>query len=223
MSEAAAKPQGTGAHGFAFEELIGRALGHLRLELDAGWVMHIQNEIQIRAYFQEPSLNGVDHMVQMEDPSGVQHLFLIQEKWKLVTKQSEVSQFLDCCARILARMPDYKGQIHRLWVSRTVPSANGEKSLIEGQAVLVQCCTSQNLLAYMTILVMCETLGIRSAAEGLLAKMGSLLPSKEDGVLPAVQEEANLADLTFQPVSNFGEKRVLKVTKDTVVRVVKGV
>jgi hypothetical protein len=160
-------------------------------------------------------------MVQVEDPSGVQHLFLIQEKWKLVTKQNEVSQFLDCCARILARMPDYKGKIHRLWVSRTVPSANGEKSLLEGQAILVQCCTSQSLLAYMTVLIVCEVLGVREEAEGILAKMGSLLPSKEDGILPEV-EEANMADLTFQPVSNFGEKRVLKVTKDTVVRVVKG-
>ena len=218
--QASGKPQSTGAHGFAFEKLIGNALGYLSLAMkddDESWVSIVQDENQIRAFFKEPSLNGVDHMVQIQDPSGCQHLFLIQEKWKLVTNQREVSQFLDCCARIIARMPDYKGQVHRMWVSRTIPSLNGEKSLAEGQAITVQCVTSQNILAYNTILIICELLGRRDLAVTLLMKMGSLLPSKEDGVLDDLS--ADIAQNTFQPVSDFGEKRVLPITKQTVVRV----
>ena len=218
------KPGGTGAHGFAFEELVGKALHHLKVRLDEddeGWVMIIQNEQQIRAFFKEPSLNGVDHMVQIEDLEGKQHLFFIQEKWKLQTKQNEVSQFLDCCARLLGRMPDYRGEIHRLWVSRTVPSQNGEKSLKEGKAILVQTCTSQTVLAFNTILIMCEILGCRKVAAEILPKMGGLLPSEEDGKMEDLPVEEGPPS-TFQPVSNFGEKRVLPITKQTVVRVLKG-
>ena len=214
---------GTGAHGFAFEELVGKALHHLKVRLDEddeGWVMIIQNELQIRGFFKEPSLNGVDHMVQIEDPEGNQHLFFIQEKWKLQTKQNEVSQFLDCCARLLGRMPDYKGQVHKLWVSRTVPSQNGEKSLKEGKAILVQTCTSQTMLAFNTIIVICELLEERHIAAEILPRMGSLLPSEEDGKMEDLPVEEG-APTTFQPVSNFGEKRVLPITKQTVVRVMK--
>jgi hypothetical protein len=224
------QPQATGVHGFAFEKLIGSALSHLKaameedqinLEQADSWVCIVQDENQIRAFFKEVSLNGVDHMIQIETPSGDQHLFLIQEKWKLQTNQREVSQFLDCCARILARMPDYKGKIHRLWVSRTIPSLNGEKSLIEGQAILVQCVTSQNLLAVNTILTICEVLERRDLGLAVVEKIGNLLPSKEDGVLAPAEAEADTARNTFQPVSDFGEKRVLPITKQTVVRVLK--
>ena len=211
----------TGAHGVAFETLVGNALKLLRGHMEAeGWTCQVRHENEIRAFFKEPSLNGVDHQVLLEDASGIQHMFLIQEKWKLVTNQREVSQFLDCCARILARMPEYKGVIHRIWVSRTVPSQNGEKSLAEGQAILVQCCTSQNMLAFNLILTVCEVLERRDFAEKVLDKLGSLLPSKEDGVLEDV--EPDIQQNTFQPVSDFGEKRVLPITKQTVVRVLKG-
>ena len=183
------------------------------------WIIVIHDEQEIRDFFKEQSLNGVDHMVQIQDPTGQQHLFLIQEKWKVLTNQREVSQFLDCCARILARMPDYKGLTHRLWVSRTVPSLNGDKSLQEGQCIVVQTCTSQTMLAVNTLLMICELLGnIRSVALGIIDKLGSLLPSAEEAIVdPKVTEEQN----TFEPVSNFGEKRVLPITKQTVVMVKK--
>ena len=183
------------------------------------WIIVIHDEQEIRDFFKEQSLNGVDHMVQIQDPTGQQHLFLIQEKWKVLTNQREVSQFLDCCARILARMPDYKGLTHRLWVSRTVPSLNGDKSLQEGQCIVVQTCTSQTMLAVNTLLMICELLGnIRSVALGIIEKLGSLLPSAEEAIVdPKVTEEQN----TFEPVSNFGEKRVLPITKQTVVTVKK--
>jgi len=203
------------AQGFAFERRIGYILNQLKESLE-GWIFLVHDEQGIREFFKEQSLNGVDHMVQVQDPDGHQHLFFIQEKWKLLTNQREVSQFLDCCARILARMPDYKGTIHRLWVSRTVPSLNGEKSLNEGQCVIVQTCTSQTMLAVNTLLILCDILDCRESAIGIISGIGSLLPDGEEAIPdPKVDVPQN----TFEPVSDFGEKRVLPITNKTVVMV----
>jgi hypothetical protein len=199
--------------GFAFERRIQYVLEQIKSNLEPGWTFEILGEQQIRDHFKEQSLNGVDHMIQIKKPSGEQHVFLLQEKWKLLTNQREVSQFLDCCARILARMPLYTGNIHRMWVSRTVPSANGEKSLQEGQCIVVQTCTSQTLLAINTALMICEIIERRDLAINLIESIGSLLPSKEE----AIADPKN----TFEPVSDFGEKRVLPITNKTVVMVKK--
>lgn len=200
----------TGAKGFAFERLITNTLNHLKDLIDSDWVIIIHTEQGIRDFFKEQSLNGVDHMIQIQDPKGQQHLFLIQEKWKLLTNQREVSQFLDCCARILARMPDYKGKIHRMWVSRTVPSLNGDKSLKEGQCIVIQTCTSQTLLALNTILIICELLERPDFGIQITGKMGSLLEDPVEHIEPSLEN-------TFQPVSDFGEKRILPITNKTVV------
>jgi len=207
----------TGAIGFTFEKRMLHSLNLLKSAMEnttEDWVIIIHTEQGIRDFFKEQSLNGVDHMIQVEDPSGQQHLFLIQEKWKLQTNQREVSQFLDCCARILARMPDYTGLVHRMWVSRTVPSLNGDKSLQEGQCIVVQTCTSQTLLALNTLLMICEVLGRRDLAIEICKSAGSLLPRAEE-VLVDPEESPN----TFEPISNFGEKRVLPITNKTVVLV----
>lgn len=199
--------------GFAFERRIQYVLEQIKSNLESGWTFEVLGEQQIRDHFKEQSLNGVDHMIQIKKPSGEQHVFLLQEKWKLLTNQREVSQFLDCCARILARMPSYTGSIHRMWVSRTVPSANGEKSLQEGQCIVVQTCTSQTLLAINAALMICEILERRDLAINLIESIGSFLPSKEE----AIADPKN----TFEPVSDFGEKRVLPITNKTVVMVKK--
>lgn len=219
------------ANGFAFERRIGYILNELKVAMtDEDTIMLIHDEQQVREFFKEPSLNGVDHMIQIQI-SGKQHLFLLQEKWKLLTNQREVSQFLDCCARILARMPDYTGAIHRLWVSRTVPSANGDKSLQEGQVTVVQTCTSQTLLAMNTLLTVCDLLDSeyrkevppicrhRQMALGIIGRLGSLLPTSEEAIADPKVDDA--VPNTFEPVSNFGEKRVLPITKQTVVMVKK--
>lgn len=199
--------------GFAFERRIGFVLEQIKSNLELGWTFEIKGEQEIRDHFKEQSLNGVDHMIQIKKPTGEQHLFLLQEKWKLLTNQREVSQFLDCCARILARMPQYTGQIHRMWISRTVPSANGDKSLQEGQCIVVQTCTSQTLLAINAAFMVCEILERRDLAINLIESVGSLLPSKEE----AIEDPKG----TFEPVSDFGEKRVLPITNKTVVMVKK--
>jgi hypothetical protein len=208
------------ATGFAFERRIGYVLEQIKKTLEPGWTFVIRGEQEIREHFKEPSLNGVDHMIQVQKPTGEQHVFLLQEKWKLITNQREVSQFLDCCARILARMPEYGGTIHRMWISRTVPSANGEKSLQEGQCILVQTCTSQTMLAINTALMLCEVLGRRDLAVTLIKSVGSLMPSKEEAIADPKCAQGTDPN-TFEPVSDFGEKRVLPITNKTVVMVKK--
>jgi hypothetical protein len=205
----------SGAKGFVFEARVGMALSLLKEKLEqGGWIMNIYGEQAIRDYFKEQSLNGVDHMIQLQAPDGKQTIFLLQEKWKLITNQREVSQFLDCCARILARMPEYEGDIQRMWVSRTVPTLNGEKSLEEGQVLIVQSCTSQTVLAYMTVIMVAEVIGQRIACQDILGKLEDWLPTHEILAPPTDAQPT-----TFEPVSNFGEKRVHPITKKTVVRV----
>jgi hypothetical protein len=199
------------AQGFAFERRFGFIMSKLKEALEPeGWIFLIHDEQAIRDFFKEQSLNGVDHMLQIQDPDGEQCVFFIQEKWKLVTNQREVSQFLDCCARILARMPDYKGDIYRLWVSRTVPSLNGEKSLQEGQCIVVQTCTSQTILVVNALLVICDILDCRDQEE-------AIVDPKLAAAAAAAAAEA--PQTTFEPVSDFGEKRVLPITNKTVVMV----
>lgn len=195
----------SGAIGFAFENRVAHVLGLLKEALQEDWQMTISGEQEIRNFFGEQSLNGVDHMIQMQDSAGNQSLFLLQEKWKLITNQREVSQFLDCCARILARMPEYKGSVHRLWVSRTMPTVNSEKSLEEGQVLVVQSSISQSMLAYQTVIVIAKLIGRLDACEGILSQLTDILPGK------VTAPEAI--------ISNFGEKRVFGFVKKTLVRV----
>ena len=165
---------GTGSKGFVFEELMDITLRKLIQPLAAkGISARLLNEQQIRDEFGEQSLNGVDHFFFLESAEPV--LFLVQEKWKFVTNQREVSQFLDCCARILARMPDFKGRVIRLWVTRTQPTANGEKSLSEGGAYVVQTSTSMSFLAQITGQFICELLGDRTLCADMIATMPNLL------------------------------------------------
>ena len=192
---------GTGQIGFLFEEIVGTALGHLAKPMaDLGWKFSLQTEQEIRDRFKEQSLNGVDHMMEVDTPSGVS-VFLLQEKWKIMTNQREVSQFLDCCARILTRIPaERRGTVHRLWVTRSQPSENGEKSLHEGGAHIVQSMTSQAMLAQITGQYICELLGRRELAAHMIAAMPSLLSSTkpDDPVILDTSKHAALPGLTYK-------------------------
>jgi hypothetical protein len=75
----------------------------------------------------------------------------------------------------MARMPDFKGRVIRLWVTRTQPTTNGEKSLHEGGAYVVQTSTSMSFLAQMTGQFLCEILGDRGLCADMLATMPDLL------------------------------------------------
>jgi hypothetical protein len=192
---------GTGQIGFVFEELIGKTLRNLIGPMaELGWTATLQTEQEIRDRFGEQSLNGVDHMMEVITESG-SVIFLLQEKWKIMTNQREVSQFLDCCARILTRIPiERRGTVHRLWVTRSQPSENGEKSLHEGGAHIVQSMTSQAMLAQITGQYICELLGRREIATGMIAAMPSLLSSTkpDDPVVLDTSKYAALPGLTYK-------------------------
>ena len=190
----------TGEIGFLFEELVGKTLTALTGTMkERGWITRLYTEQEIRDRFGEQSLNGVDHMLEVEK-SGTVVVFLIQEKWKIMTNQREVSQFLDCCARILSRIPpDCRHHVHRIWVTRSQPSENGEKSLHEGGAHIVQCMTSQSLLAQITGQYICEILDDRTLAYRMIATMPSLLaePPLEPVILDT-SKKATLPGITYK-------------------------
>lgn len=208
-----ATQNGTGAGGFIFEELMDQTLRKLIPPLASkGVSSRLLNEQQIRDEFAEQSLNGVDHFFILEGTPPVgEILFLIQEKWKFVTNQREVSQFLDCCARILARMPDYKGRIIRLWVTRTAPTLNGEKSLNEGGAYVIQSSTSMPFLAQEVGQFICELLGDRTLALEMIGTMPNLLPGADvlAPITKGLQEKALPAG-----ASNAAKIKVCVVRKD---------
>ena len=190
----------TGEIGFLFEELISKTLTVLSQTMkDQGWKTSLYTEQEIRDRFGEQSLNGVDHMLEVwEDDKKT--IFLLQEKWKIMTNQREVSQFLDCCARILSRIPVSQRQsVHRLWVTRSQPSENGEKSLHEGGAHIVQCMTSQSLLAQITGQYICEILGNRSLASNMIATMPCLMTgTPADPVVLDESKKASLPGFTYK-------------------------
>jgi hypothetical protein len=205
---------GTGAKGFVFEELMDQTLRKLVQPLAGkGISARILNEQQIRDEFAEQSLNGVDHFLELTwSATGAQTLILIQEKWKFVTNQREVSQFLDCCARILARMPSFQGRVIRLWVTRTQPTNNGEKSLQEGGAFVIQSSTSMCFLAQETAQYICEVLGDRSLCTELLATMPPLLSGDAPELEPKtkVLGDKNLAGASL----NAAKIKVCVVRKE---------
>lgn len=184
----------TGAIGFVFEDLMTSTFNILATTMRrSNWKVTVYTEQNIRDTFAEQSLNGVDHLVELEDPSGAVTLCLLQEKWKIMTNQREVSQFLDCCARILNRIPAARRQrVLRLWVTRSQPSSNGEKSLLEGGAHTIQCVTSQPLLAQITVQYICELIGYREFATDVIATMPSLL-STEMPTEPELLDGSKLA------------------------------
>ena len=190
----------TGEIGFLFEELVGKTLTTMTSTMhEQGWVTSLYTEQEIRDRFGEQSLNGVDHMLEVSKEGKIT-IFLLQEKWKILTNQREVSQFLDCCARILSRIPPIQREnVHRLWVTRSQPSENGEKSLHEGGAHIVQCMTSQSLLAQITGQYICEILGDRSLAFKMIKTMPSLLTqTPADPIILDESKKATLPGITYK-------------------------
>jgi len=190
----------TGEIGFLFEELIGKTLTVLcQTMAERGCTTALYSEQEIRDRFGEQSLNGVDHMLEVQK-EGTVIIFLLQEKWKIITNQREVSQFLDCCARILSRiLPNRRGIVHRLWVTRSQPSENGEKSLHEGGAHIVQCMTSQALLAQITGQYICELLEDRTLGHRMVATMPSLLAGTPlDPVVLDKSKTASIPGMTYK-------------------------
>ena len=190
---------GTGAKGFLFEEVMGQMLGTLKQSFESeGFAVTIRSEQEIRDHFLEQSLNGVDHMIELK--RGEEHILgFFQEKWKLVTNQREASQFLDCCARIKGRMGPINATVFRLWITRTMPTENGAKTLEEGAAYVVQCSTSMSMLAMNAGLYFCDLLGMRSCGQQMVMSMSSYLTYE-------VTLEAKTRDLDVKQIGHLPMK-----------------
>jgi hypothetical protein len=204
------QPINTGAKGFLFEEVMGQMLGTLKHSFESeGFVVTVRSEQEIRDYFQEQSLNGVDHMIELKRGEEF-YIGFFQEKWKLITNQREASQFLDCCARIRGRMGESNAKIFRLWVTRTMPTENGAKTLEEGAAYVVQCSTSMSMLAMNAGLYFCDLLGMRLCGQRMAMTMPTYLAYE-------VQLEAKTRDLDVKQIGHLpikASKLKVAVRKD---------
>jgi hypothetical protein len=189
---------------------MGQMLGTLKHSFESeGFLVTIRSEQQIRDHFNEQSLNGVDHMIELSRGTE-KYCGFFQEKWKLITNQREASQFLDCCARIRGRMPEFQGTLFRLWVTRTVPTDNGAKTLEEGAAHVVQCSTSMSMLALNAGLYFCDLLNKRSCAQRMMMMMPSFLTYE-------VQLEPKTRDLEVKQIGQIpikASKLKVAVRKD---------
>lgn len=140
--------------GMELEGLIGRCVGKL-LDADGRTVTH-KNEQEIRSYFGDASLNGVDHWISL---SG-EHI-LAQTKWKETTTQPEVAQFLSCADRIISRLPEMeRGHVFLLWISKSEPTRHARAILAERGVDVVCCSISLEMLVRNVIGWVCETWGL---------------------------------------------------------------
>jgi hypothetical protein len=120
--------------GFELEEILYKA------SFDIPGVTHSLRENDIKKYFTDTSLNGIDHWIQV----GINHIF-IQDKWKKSLNQREVSQFLNCVSRIQLLLAE-EVKIHLLWVSKCAPTSNSLKMLIERKVhIIIQDSSTEDL------------------------------------------------------------------------------
>jgi hypothetical protein len=125
--------------GFELEELLYKA------SLKLPGLTHSFRENELKKHFNDNSLNGIDHWIQI----GETHIF-IQDKWKQSHNQQEVSQFLNCATRIQLRLGE-NSKIHLLWVSKVAPTSNSLKMLQERKAHIIIQETSTDDLAKLSI------------------------------------------------------------------------
>ena len=125
--------------GFELEELLYKA------SLKLPGLTHSFRENEIKKYFSDTSLNGIDHWIQI----GETHIF-IQDKWKQSHNQKEVSQFLNCVTRIQLKL-DSSHKIHLLWVSKVPPTSNSLKMLQERKTHVIIQDSSTDDLAKLSI------------------------------------------------------------------------
>jgi len=164
--------------GRSLEELIHKA------SLLIPGVTRSLRELEIRTHFADPSLNGVDHWIQV----GTSHI-LIQDKWKESMSQPEVAQFLTCADRIRSRLPSEE-PVYLMWASKHEPTSNAGKLLDEHSAVKVRCSINIESLARCVLLQICECLEV-DCVESLRAipsskKAVAMGSSKHGPVAPAV-------------------------------------
>jgi hypothetical protein len=132
--------------GFLLEEIIHNAVNQFPV------LAQNMRETQIKQHFKDNSLNGVDHWIKF----GKNNV-LIQDKWREVTTQQEVSQFLECTHRLNKKISRDEN-IYLLWVSKYEPTRNSMASLNDREVEVISCSISIEALARLAILRIADCL-----------------------------------------------------------------
>jgi hypothetical protein len=132
--------------GFQLEDFV------YKESLSLPGLTHSFRENDIKKYFNDTSLNGIDHWIQV----GRTHIF-IQDKWKISLNQREVAQFLNCVSRIQLRL-DQSANVHLVWVSKCAPTSNSLKMLVERNTHIIIEDTSTESLANVCVKKILEIL-----------------------------------------------------------------
>lgn len=128
------RPLTASEKGFQLEDLV------YKESLTLPGLTHSFRENDIKKYFNDTSLNGIDHWIQV----GRTHIF-VQDKWKQSLHQREVAQFLNCVSRIQLRL-DQGANVHLVWVSKCAPTPNSLKMLVERNThIIVQDISTEEL------------------------------------------------------------------------------
>lgn len=128
------RPLTASEKGFQLEDLV------YKESLTLPGLTHSFRENDIKKYFNDTSLNGIDHWIQV----GRTHIF-VQDKWKQSLHQREVAQFLNCVSRIQLRL-DEGANVQLVWVSKCTPTPNSLKMLVERNThIIVQDISTEEL------------------------------------------------------------------------------
>ena len=142
----APRPLTPAEQGFQLEDYVHKE------SLNLPGLTHSFRENDIKKYFSDTSLNGIDHWIQV----GNTHIF-IQDKWKISLNQREVAQYLNCVSRIQTRLEE-SANVHLVWVSKCAPTSNSLKMLLERKTHIIIADTSTEELANICVQKILEIL-----------------------------------------------------------------
>uniref|UniRef100_A0A6C0AQ29 Uncharacterized protein n=1 Tax=viral metagenome TaxID=1070528 RepID=A0A6C0AQ29_9ZZZZ len=185
-------------------------------------ISRVLRELEIRSFFGDSSLNGVDHMITL----GQVHI-LIQDKWKETTTQQEVSQFITCAERIQSRL-EKTDRIYLIWASKKEPTSNSAKMLNERNVTQVCCGVSLEALSRCVILQVCECLSVSPIASLMsiesVVKPVPMGPSRHAAVAVPVTTVATPAPVVILPFDETVEgKREIDAMKQLITSIRNGI
>lgn len=185
--------------GFLLEELITNSIAKIP------GIEKNYRENEIKEYFQDSSLNGVDHWIQ----NGNIHV-LIQDKWKETNTQQEVAQFLQCADRIMSRLGESQ-EVYLAWACKKEPTVNSMKTLNERNVSVVHCGISIESLAKCVILQICEFLSVDStlALQAIPPRMKPQQTTGNKNITPPVAQALIEYDETDEGKKDIEETKTL--------------
>ena len=95
-------------------------------------VIRSLGESEIKDYFKDKSLNGVDNYIQFSD-----FHILIQDKWReKASSQLEAAQFLTCVDKIRSMFPIGQ-KVFLIWACKTSPTSNATSDLLRKNVKII--------------------------------------------------------------------------------------